>query len=85
MPARVASIVQCDSMGVTVTQSDTGKPATLGHVIGGKVVTAARGTVPVFDPATGVETAVTALASDETAAAAVEASGAAISVPSGRR
>ncbi|HEY5666708.1 MAG TPA: CoA-acylating methylmalonate-semialdehyde dehydrogenase [Gammaproteobacteria bacterium] len=60
-------------MGVTVTQSDTGKPATLGHVIGGKVVTAARGTVPVFDPATGVETAVTALASDETAAAAVEA------------
>ncbi|MGD8339636.1 MAG: CoA-acylating methylmalonate-semialdehyde dehydrogenase [Gammaproteobacteria bacterium] len=60
-------------MGVTVQQSNAGNPPTLGHIVGGKPTAHARGTVPVFDPATGAVTAETALAPPETVAAAVAA------------
>ena len=64
-------------MVVTDKQSAAGELQTLGHIIGGKASASARGTLPVFDPATGAVTAETALAPAETAAAAVDAAAAA--------
>jgi malonate-semialdehyde dehydrogenase (acetylating)/methylmalonate-semialdehyde dehydrogenase len=64
-------------MRVTVTDSPGVRLPTLGHVINGERVDAARATVPVYDPARGVAIAETALASAATAAAAVRAASAA--------
>lgn len=60
-------------MGVTVTESQAGRLPTLGHVINGECLDASRGSVPVYDPAVGKPIAETALATPETAAAAVDA------------
>jgi len=64
-------------MGVTVKESSSERLPTLGHVIDGKRVDAADGTVAVYDPALGCPIAETAIASAETAAAAVAAASAA--------
>jgi malonate-semialdehyde dehydrogenase (acetylating)/methylmalonate-semialdehyde dehydrogenase len=60
-------------MGVTVTESQSLEPATIGHVINGVSDSTAASTVPVFDPADGRVIAEAALAPPATAAAAVRA------------
>ena len=61
-------------MSTPLQQAPAGSPPAIGHLIGGRIVTAGSGrTTPVFNPATGVATGRTVLADDAIVDAAVAA------------